>query len=312
MIQTSENDWYSWSYGNLGLYSRQTSNLPFHTHFKEYTKKVGSFKEELLNAAKSTIDCCTGDIVILFSGGVDSEIMLRAFLDIGIIPKVVIIRYENDYNIYDVSYAVTICSILNVPYSILDFNLQNFYENDAERISELAQIDRPRALPYCKILEMIDGFPVMGNGDLTPWRTSDNYSTKGTWMMRCWEHDIGWSKFLRHIDKPGIAEWFKWTPGLVLSYLGTNWFNKLVNDEYYGKLGSNSTKIIGYREAYPDLIDRKKQTGFEKIDIIVAEVEYSLKKKYNNLPYRGHMDRTLDELCVEITGNNFDALNKSS
>jgi hypothetical protein len=182
---------------------------------------------------------------------------------------------------------VTICSILGVPYSILDFNLQNFYENDAERISELAQIDRPRALPYCKILEMIDGFPVMGNGDLTPWRTNDNYSIKGTWMMRCWEHDIGWSKFLRQINKPGIAEWLKWTPGLVISYINTIWFNKLVNDEYYGKLGSNSTKILGYREAYPDLIDRKKQTGFEKIDHLINDFEKQENdyKMFNNCEY---------------------------
>ena len=302
MIYTSENNWYSWSYGDLGPYSRQTSNLSFQTHFTKYTKKVGSFKEELLNAAKSTMDHVSGNIVILFSGGVDSEIMLRAFLDIGVIPKVVIIRFENDYNIYDVSYAVTICSMLGVPYSIIDFNLQNFYENDAERISELAQIDRPGALPYCKILEMIDGFPVMGNGDLTPWRTNDNYSTKGTWMNRCWEFDIGWSKFLRQIDKPGIAEWLKWTPGLVISYLNTKWFNKLINDEYYGKLGPSSTKILGYREAYPDLIDRKKQTGFENIKHLKDEFENHLEKKFNGFPYRQAADRTIEELRADILG----------
>lgn len=45
------------------------------------------------------------------------------------------------------------------------------------------------------------------------------------------------------INRQGIAEWFKWTPGLVLSYMNTVWFNKLVNDEYYGKTGSNSTKF---------------------------------------------------------------------
>lgn len=303
-MYTSENNWYSWSY-NDRLFGRQTNNDKFNTHFAPYKGSVSSFKDELLKAARSTMDCCTSKPVILFSGGADSEIMLRAFLDIGVKPEIVIARYENDYNIYDVSYAITICSMLGVSYTILDCNLQKFYENEAERMSELAQIDRPRALPYCKLLELVDGFPIMGASDMSPWRTDDDYSRRGTWLMRCWEHDIGWSKFLRSINKPGIAEWFKWTPGLVLSYMHTAWFNKLINDEYYGKLGSNSTKLIGYREAYPNLIERNKQTGFEKIDILVDEFENFLQQKYNGLPYRQSVDRTIDELYQDITGTNY-------
>jgi len=294
-MYTSENNWYSWSY-NDRVFGRQTGTDKFTTCFTSYTGNVSNFKNELLKSAKSTMDHVTSTPVILFSGGSDSEIMLRSFLDIGVVPKIVIARYENDYNLYDVSYAVTICSILNVPYTIIDFNLQKFYENDAEQISELAQIDRPNALPYCKLLELVDGFPIMGASDLSPWRTNDDYTQKGTWLIRCWEHDIGWSKFLRAIDKPGIAEWFKWTPGLVLSYMRTEWFTKLVNDAYYGKLGANSTKLIGYREAYPDLIERKKQTGFEKIEFLTNEVELFLKKKYNGLPYRGYYDRSINDI----------------
>jgi hypothetical protein len=84
--------------------------------------------------------------------------------------------------------------------------------------------------------------------------------------------------------------------------MNTNWFNKLINDSYYGKMGSSSTKIIGYREAYPDLITRKKQTGFEKIDLLAEEMEQHLIKKYNGLPYRGSFDRTVSELRIELTG----------
>jgi hypothetical protein len=79
------------------------------------------------------------------------------------------------------------------------------------------------------------------------------------------------------------------------------WFKKLVNDEYYGKLGCNSTKLIGYRETYPDMIERKKQTGFEKTDLLVNEFELFLEKKYKGLPYRQHVDRTLSHLYTEIT-----------
>ena len=302
-MYTSENNWYSWSYGDLGPFSRQTRDLKFQTHFSRATTPIGTFKEELLNAARSTLDHSQGKPTVLFSGGADSEIMLRSILEVGGNPAVVIARYENDYNLYDVSYAITICSMLGVEYKLLDFNLEKFYLNDAERVSELAQIDRPRALPYCKLLEEVDGFPIMGASDLTLYRTTDDYTKQGTWMIRCWEHDIGWSKFLRAIDKPGIAEWFKWTPGLVGSFLKLNWFKNLISDSYYGKLGSNSTKLLGYREAYPNLIDRVKQTGFEKIDHLVNEFEQVLIKKNNGLIYRGSFDRTPENLWNEIANN---------
>lgn len=302
-MYTSENNWYYWQYAKP--FDRQTGNLPFYTQFGRTSAKVKSFKQELLGAARSTLDHVAGQLVVLFSGGVDSEVMLRSLLAVGANPKVIIARYENDYNIYDVSYAVTICNILDIRYDIVDINLAKFYENDAEKMSELSQIDRPRALPYCKLLEMIDGFPVMGASDLSPYRINNDYSRKGTWMMRCWEHDIGWSKFLLAIKKPGIAEWYKWTPGLVISYMNTHWFHNLVSDKYYGKLGSNSTKIVGYKEAFSDLMPRQKKTGFENIDNLVNEFETFLQKKYNGLPYRQYVDRTVDDLYTDLTGKKF-------
>jgi hypothetical protein len=303
MIYTSENNWYSWQYGDGPKFGRQPGGEQFKTYFSKCKKQVKSFKEELLAAASSTIDHHPGlKPNIFFSGGVDSEIMLRAYLDIGYVPDVTIVRYENDYNIYDVSYAVTVCSILNVPYKIVDMNLEKFYENDAERVSELAQIDRPRALPYCKFIEMSDGLPILGASDLTLHRTTPEYieNENGLWIVVCWEHDVGWSKFVREIGKPAVAEWFKWTPGLVASYLNLDWFDNLVHDRYYGKTGCNSTKIIGYREAYPDLIERRKQTGFEKIDNLAIEMEEFLTKKYNGLPYRNHYPRLIENLKLDL------------
>jgi hypothetical protein len=297
MIYTSENNWYSWNYDDVP-FAKQSGNQKFSTTFSATKIPFGSFGEEMKKAAGSTLDLYPGlKPSILFSGGQDSEIMLRSYLEIGAKPNVYIFRYEKDFNIYDVSYAVTICSILNVDYKIIDFNLQKFYEDEAERYSELAQIDRPRALPYCKFLEMVDGFPILGASDLTVARLSNDYCVKGNWIVRCWEHDIGWSKFIREIDKPAVAEWFKWTPGLVASFLELTWLKDLVNDKIYGKLGTNSTKILGYREVYPDLLHRIKKTGFENLnEDLVKEFEQFLEKKNGGLKYRGGFDRSVAEL----------------
>jgi len=302
-MYTSENNWYVWRYGDDIPFGRQTGNLKFNTSFIGCSDQIGTFGEELRKAAKSTLDHFS-DLrpSILFSGGLDSEIVLRSYLDVGANPAVYIIRYENDINIVDVSYAISICTALNVNFHLIDFNLKKFFENDAEIISEQAQVDFPRALPQLKFLDYADGLPIFCSSDPSWYRTSDNYKIPGIWMSKCYEHDIGWSKYVRYYGRPAIGEWFKWTPGLVVSYTKLNWFKKLINDEYYGKLGVNSTKIIGYREVYPDLLNRKKMTGFEPIDPLISEFELYLSKKYNGLPFRNEVCRSLRELEFEITG----------
>jgi hypothetical protein len=301
---TSENNWYKWYYSDR-KFGRQHGNDKFSTSFScGYIPTKKTFKEEIILASASILDHYAGAVPsILFSGGADSELILRSFLELKIKPKVYIFRYENDYNIYDVSYAVTICSMLGVDYRIIDFNLCKFFENDAERLSNLAQIDRPRALAYCKFIELIDELPILGSSDLSIMRTDDNYSIPGKWIVRCWEHDTAWSKFILSLNKPAVGEWFKWTPGLVLSYTKTKWCQQLVQDKFPGKLGVNSTKLVGYREAYPDLIERKKKTGFEYTDHLVLEFEEYLKQKNNGLIYRQYFDRSFENLEKEIFNN---------
>jgi len=306
-MYTSENNWYQWQYGSDPLFGRQTGNNELKTIYTKIDRPLLSFKEELLMAAKSTLDHYPGlRPCVFFSGGVDSELILRSYMAIGANPKVYIVRYEDDLNIYDVSYAVTVCSILNVDYTIVDFNLKKFYENDAVKVSEDAQIDRPRMLPHLKFTDCADGLIIVGHSDVRWYRTHDDYSKKGTWLMQDFEHDLGCDKYNMLHNRTAIYQWFKWSPGLVLGYTTLKWFRRLLNDEYYGKLGINSTKILGFQEMYPDMIPRIKQTGFEKIDSIVHEVENVLRQKYNGLPYRTCIERTPDQLWLEITGNTYE------
>lgn len=299
---TSENNWYKWNYGDEPVFGRQTSDLKFNTSYScKFDKPVNSFKIELQNAAASTLDHYPGMTpCIFFSGGVDSELILRSYLDIGAKPKVYIIRYEKDYNIYDVSYAVTVCNILGVSYNLIDFDLERFYRNDAELVSEQAQIDRPRMLPHLKFTDCADGLIIVGHSDVRWYRTDDDYSKKGTWLAQDFEHDIGCDKYNIFHNRPAVYQWWKWTPGLIISYTRLKWFQDLIQDKYNGKLGINSTKLLGFREIYPDLIPRKKITGFESVDNLIDELENHLSKKYNGLPYRQSIDRSLEDIIKEM------------
>ena len=51
------------------------------------------------------------------------------------------------------------------------------------------------------------------------------------------------------------------------------------------------------------MITRTKATGFENIDHLVNELEQHLMKKYNGLPYRNEINRSLDKMTEEIYSN---------
>ncbi len=296
----SENNWYTWRYGDHPLFSRQRDGSPWHTYYSgAKITKFGSFKEEMLDAARSTLEHYSGlRPCVFFSGGSESELVLRAYLDVGAKPIVNIFRFEDYINEYDVAYAIVICNQLGVDYNIIDFNLKSFFENDAERISEIAQIDRPRGLPQLKFLDYTEGFAVLGIGDP---RWTRSIKDNSPWILLDQEHDTGWDKYILYRGDPAIAQWFKWTPGLVLSYTELQWFKDLIiNNRWPGREGVTSTKLIGYREAYPDMLERTKKTGMEPLDNLINEFEEFLKKKYNGLPYRQVVPRTLNELRKEI------------
>ena len=85
MIYFSENNWCSWQYNDGPLHSRSPAdNAMFKTVYKPTDEPIGSLWDEAVKGAKSTIDLHPGlQPSLFFSGGVDSEVMLRAFLHIG-------------------------------------------------------------------------------------------------------------------------------------------------------------------------------------------------------------------------------------
>ena len=55
-MYTSKNNWYSWQYGDNPKFGRQTGNLEFKTFYSKAKKPILNFKQELINAASSTLD----------------------------------------------------------------------------------------------------------------------------------------------------------------------------------------------------------------------------------------------------------------
>ena len=307
MHYTTEDNWASWQYDNDPLYGRSRfSDQIFSTVYNTQIESIGSLWEEAILAAKSTLDHYPGQqLSLFFSGGVDSELMIRAFLHIGARFNLFVVRYNNDINIYDVSYAIAIANSLNLNIHIIDMNLKKFYETEAEKISEIAQCDRPRVFPQIKFPDFVDGLPIIAMGDLGWTRTNNDYTKQGNWLAVEHEFDYAFDRYNIETNRTAIHQWMKWSPGLFLAHMKTKWFKLLINDKFEGKIGNTSTKLQGYQEIFPNILPRKKMVGLENCKELTNEVENFLYKKYNGLPFRRECQMTKDDLCNKIFGKGY-------
>ena len=67
------------------------------------------------------------EFVLMFSGGTDSEICLKAFKHIGVTPRVVFIKFANGYNDRDLKIARYICDNLGFELEEIEFDIIDFY-----------------------------------------------------------------------------------------------------------------------------------------------------------------------------------------
>jgi hypothetical protein len=201
---------------------------------------------------------------VCLSGGLDSEIVVRVFKDVGIKHNTFIFKLENDYNIRDFTNAVKICKELDIKYTIIDFNLQNFFENEAEALFKKTMIPYVGRLPRLKFLDYLDNIPIYCDGE-PYWKRKlqEDYNLKSDWHFYLTEDAYSVSIYANQINRIVIGDWYEFTPDIIMSYHSLPYVKRLFNDEIYGKTSNISSKVIIHKEFYPTIEDKIKLIGYE-------------------------------------------------
>ena len=260
-----KNNWFSWTYDDGPEYGPK---LHPKAEFKIILKNtidrpIKSYYEELLENGRIIRDTFSGPLDLLFSGGVDSEIILRVYKDLGIPINVYIFKYENDYNLIEYTQAVKSCDKLNVRPKIIDFNLQSFFENDAYDMQQKVFASGSGWLPHMKLTEYCDGLPIIGSGNPYIRRRSRDMSQKYPWVFELDEKCHHWAVYHKTINRPCITDWYEYSPEIIIAYTQLPYVQELINDNISGKLSNVSSKAVIHQPYWPDLANRPKLIGFE-------------------------------------------------
>ena len=165
------NGWLSWSYNNIPYSHRVNKDDVYKFHIDvQNNLPVKSYYEEIYNNARAMRDYFTGKFDVLLSGGIDGEVIVRTFKDLGITHNTFIFQYEDDYNYREVASAIDICKCLNIPYKIVDLNLRKFFENDAYDLFKASSCIRAGRLPHLKFFDYLDNIPIKREGERYWWR----------------------------------------------------------------------------------------------------------------------------------------------
>ena len=164
-LDLTHNSHFEFGYDGIPFRFRQNKDQQWFARYGVCERAPYSFDVECFETAKLIRRLQPDPIWILFSGGADSEVVLRSFLQQNITVKVAILRFKNDLNIHDIAYAVIACEKLHVSYQFFDLDLLKFWENEALDLAKSAQCITPLLLPTMWLVDQLDGYSVLGSGE---------------------------------------------------------------------------------------------------------------------------------------------------
>lgn len=273
-MYTTHNNHFEFGWGT-GLFNFDNRSGKYWMKFGRAEYIPTSFKDECIRAAKLISENATKPVLICFSGGIDSEAVVRSFQEANVEFEVGIMNLtykDNDsINHHDIIFALDYVKQHNLKYTIVNIDFEDFVRN------KLIDNAKKYNTDYVGILlhyEMVKHFPnhhcVLGGGDIRLQRHRNNGrpNLPGLYL----EEEVVSIALIdaaREIGNDISHRFFMQTPEIMLAWLLDPDINHWIKYEY--ALASVWTNMnyfgikpyVLYRH-WPDMAIRLKYTGLEK------------------------------------------------
>jgi hypothetical protein len=271
----------NFSYGyDGGLYNlRQDKNSKFNCYYRKATYNPISFKDECIRVCNEISDYAVSANripIVLLSGGCDSEVVVRSFIESGKKFKVVSNRFLNDLNSQEIAYIEKFSKKYNFEVEYVDIDIETWLSGkEALEMADISKCTRPEMLPTMKLMSEVyfklNGVPVLGNGDfyvskdINPYDRMNLNIRSYQWNYIEYEYILAWMRYAAKTSIQGSINFFQQTPEIVLSMGNHPLMKELFEKNIVGKQSSRSTKYLVYKEYWNDIELRPKFHGGEKI-----------------------------------------------
>lgn len=254
--------------------------------FSPVSRAIRSWREEVYAAARAVAGAATKPLWVCASGGYDSEITCRAFLDQNIDFSVLTLVHHEGTNHHDIRFIVEWCKEAGVRHELVSFSVTDFLLRGIDRYAEYPAIHPFRYLQLY-LMERVEerhGYAVLASGEqlyqADPRKESWNRGdmslplSNGSVIPLAWCNDTN----TRHEPYFHFA-----TPEVCLAYLTHPLVAAALDNPdavFRHEANAYTLKRLVYQSAWPDLQVRYKSHGFEKIKPLYEATKDKLREKF--------------------------------
>lgn len=277
---------FSYGYDDQIYNLRSSSDSQFNCYYTKSSRNFLSFKEEAILVCKKISDYCRSVNkipMVLLSGGLDSEVVVRAFLESGREFKTISNKFNDDLNSHEIFYIEQLKSDFNFEHQYHEIDIIDFYKS--QRCNFLIDVSKctvPEMLPTMELIDHVynslGAIPVLGNGDFYVSKDEDGESV--VWNYIEYEYILAWIRFCLDQNITAANGFFQYTPEIVLAMGRDPLMEHLFKNFPEGKKSSRSKKYLVYKKNWIDIKLRPKFHGGEKLEEICKNLRNSVCQNY--------------------------------
>lgn len=254
----------------------------------DHVTAVSSWYEEFRRAMRLLVEEHGRNLAVFYSGGFDSEILLRTLISVGAHPEAHTIVFSGGENLEETAHTEIVCESLRVPHIQWVHDTESYirgrkYERTAYdfQVSQLAYITVLDHVRYVTDRPALMGGEIYVQRHQSPGLAA---ITPEEWYYIYREDEDGCSyRYTRKTGHTLINEVFSYTPELMLAWMNIPAVHGVTDGSIPGKLSLLSSKKRIFSEAYPDSLSaERKLHGYENLMWTNQVVRSELKR--NLLP----------------------------
>jgi hypothetical protein len=272
-IELSKHNHMVWGYNQVPWSKRFSIYDRFFISYGQAKEKDLSFREACIRTAREISECAEQlgkTPLIFYSGGVDSETMIAAFIESGKQFSVAHIRFMPNFNEHETHYVRKFAQRMNL--KILEFEVDTLDFLSNPKTFDTAVRDNSAMIELHLMTAITDQikdkfYPVLDHPGTYLYRNGKDLSQRTEWLWKDYEFIMFYYNHCINESMSACPSFYHWSPEIILSLLTSPEVYGLVSNKFEGKITNRTITTPLYQNAFPEynLENRKKYTGFEFI-----------------------------------------------
>lgn len=265
----------------------QNYKVEFGSVDKEYYQK-NNFENECKRICDLQYSLFKDDMVLYLSGGLDSEIVARCYVDIGLKPNLVSLRFINKkmneiLNAEEVDEATRLADVLGLTLNYIDIDIYDFYlSGESTEMAKQLHCHKFPILIFYKAVSIIKNPSILCCDLLI--ESYKNNQNQSEYRIRYEEFtEAATQKFINQYNIPTILEWYAYTPEIMLYYMESPIIKNFIETKQFKTVTNVKNTALKTLISYANTSTKKKTWGHEKTTGLLIENIWNLT---HVMPYR--------------------------